>query len=89
MEKFIRKILYYFLTIQEKTLTYRLNKSLKHTYGNKTSKTVLSPTEHMTLTLETEKNKELVKKNVEDIVKNCQNNPHKLLDYIIAAGTKE
>lgn len=88
MEKLIRKILYYFLTIQEKTLTYRLNKSLKHTYGNKTSKTVLSPTEHMTLTLETEKNKELVKKNVEDIVKNCQNNPHKLLDYIIAAGTK-
>ena len=42
----------------------------------------------MTLTLETEKNKELVRKNVEDIVKNCQNNPEKLIEYINAAGTK-
>ena len=88
MQNIIKKILYYFLSIQEKTLSLRLNKSLKTSYSNKTSKTILSSTEHMTLTLETEKNKELVRKNVEDIVKNCRNNPYKLLDYIIAAGTK-
>lgn len=88
MKNFLSKIIYYMLSIQEKTLSYRLNRSLKHSYRNKTSKTILSSTEHMTLTLETEKNKELVRKNVEDIVKNSQNNPYKLLDYIIAAGTK-
>ena len=88
MQNIIKKILYYFLSIQEKTLSLRLNKSLKTSYSNKTSKTILSSTEHMTLTLETEKNKELVRKNVEDIVKNCRNNPYKLLDYVIAAGTK-
>lgn len=88
MQNIIKKILYYFLSIQEKTLSLRLNKSLKTSYSNKTSKTILSSTEHMTLTLKTEKNKELVRKNVEDIVKNCRNNPYKLLDYIIAAGTK-
>lgn len=88
MQNIIKKILYYFFSIQEKTLSLRLNKSLKTSYSNKTSKTILSSTEHMTLTLETEKNKELVRKNVEDIVKNCRNNPYKLLDYIIAAGTK-
>lgn len=76
------------LLLQDKALSYRLNKSLKHTYKNKTSKTILSATEHMTLTSETEKNKELVKKNVEDIVKNCGGNPDKLLEYVTAAGTQ-
>lgn len=88
MNNIIRKILYYFLSIQERALSYRLNKSLKHSYSNKTSKTILSSTEHMTLTLETEKNKEFARKNVEDIVKNTGNDPEKLIEYIKAAGTK-
>ncbi len=88
MKSIIRKILYYILSVQEKSLTFRLNKSLKNSYSNKTSKTILSSTEHMTLTLETEKNKALVIKNVEDIIKNTGNNPEKLLEYIKAAGTK-
>lgn len=88
MKNLLRKILYYMLSIREKTLSYRLSKSLKNSYQNKTSKTILSSTEHLTLTIETEKNKELVRKNVEDIVKNCPNNPHKLLEYIQAEGTK-
>ena len=88
MKNILKKILYYMLSIQEKTLSIKLGKSLKTSYTNKTSKTILSSTEHMTLTLQTEKNKDTVKKNVEDIVKNCQNNPQILLEYIIAAGTK-
>lgn len=88
MRNFIRKILYYLLSIKEQTIAYKLKGSLKRSYKNKTSKTIISSTEHMTLTLETEKNKELVRKNVEDIVKNCQNNPEKLIEYINAAGTK-
>ncbi len=88
MKNFIRKILYYCLSIKEKAIVYRLNGSLKSSYKNKTSKTIISSTEHVTFSLETEKNKELVRKNVEDIVKNCQNNPEKLIEYINAAGTK-
>ncbi len=88
MKRLLRNILYYMLLLQDKALSYRLNKSLKHSYKNKTSKTIFSATEHMTLTSETEKNKELVKKNVEDIVKSCGGRPDKLLDYITAAGTQ-
>lgn len=88
MKNLLRKLLYYMLSIQERALYLRLDKSLKSSYKNKTSKTILSATEHMTLNSQTEKNKELVRKNVEDIVKNCGNNPDKLLEYINAAGTK-
>ena len=42
----------------------------------------------MTLNIETKKNKELVEKNVTDIVKSVQNTPIKLLEYIKTAGTK-
>lgn len=88
MKNLLRKILYYCLSIKEKAIVYRLNGSLKKSYNNKTSKTIISPTEHMTLTLQTEKNRELVRKNVEDIVKNCNNDPNKLIEYINAANTK-
>ena len=87
MDKIIRKFLYYILAMREKTLSHRLSSSLKHSYKNKTTKTILSATEHVTLSAETEKIKTLVRKNVEDIVKNCANNPYKLLEYIEAAGT--
>lgn len=88
MKNFIRNFLYYILQIREKTLVFRLDKSLKSSYSNKTSKTILSSTEHMTLTSQTQKNIELVKKNIEDIVNGCKNNPQKLLEYVSAAGTK-
>ena len=88
MNELIRKVVYFILSIQEKALTMRLDKSLKGSYKNKTSKTIIAGSEHMTLTSETEKNKELVRKNVEDILKNCENNPYKLLEYVEAAGTK-
>ena len=42
----------------------------------------------MTLQAETEKNKELVKKNVTDIVKGCNNDSDKLLAYVESKGTK-
>ncbi len=88
MKNLLRKILYYCLSIKEKAIVYRLGGSLKSSYRNKTSKTIISPTEHMTLSLQTEKNRELVRKNVEDIVKNCNNDPDKLIEYINAANTK-
>ncbi len=87
MRSLIKKIVYFLLSIQEKTLTIRLDKSLRGSYSNKTSKTVLSGAEHLTLTSQTQKNIDLVRKNVEDILKNCETDPSKLLDYIEAAGT--
>lgn len=42
----------------------------------------------MTLTAETEKNKEMVLQNVTDIVNNANTEPEKLLAYIASAGTK-
>jgi hypothetical protein len=42
----------------------------------------------MTLNSETEKNIELVKKNVADIVASCDNNPEKLLAFVESKGTK-
>lgn len=83
-----QKIIYFFLELQEKRLTKKLTKHLKASSSNSTSKTVLSKGVTMTLTAETEKKKELVKHNVADIVKGCNNDPAKLLTFIEGKGTK-
>lgn len=83
-----QKIIYFFLQIQEKSLSAKLNKHLKASSTNSTSKTVLSTGVTMTLSAETEKNKEMVLKNVADIVSNANTEPEKLLAYISSAGTK-
>ena len=83
-----QKIVYFFLQMQEKLLAKKLDKHLKTSSSNSTSKTVLSTGVTMTQNAETEKNKELVKKNVSDIVKGCNNDADKLLAYIESKGTK-
>lgn len=83
-----QKIIYFFLELQEKQLSRKLNKHLKASSSNSTSKTIVSNSVTMTLNSKTEQNIELVKKNVNDIVKNCENNPEKLLQYIESKGTK-
>ena len=83
-----QKLVYFFLELQEKSLLKKLDKHLKRSSKNSTSKTVLAKGVTMTLNAETEKNKELVLKNVSDIVKGCSGNPEKLLSYIQSAGTK-
>lgn len=83
-----QKIVYFFLEQQEKALSKKLHKHLKTSSTNSTSKTVLSKGITMTLSAETEKKKELVKQNVSDIVKACNNDPTKLLAFIESKGTK-
>ena len=83
-----QRIVYYFLELQEKSLRKKLDKHLKTSGKNSTSKTILSSSVTMTLNAETEKNKELVRKNISDIVKSSSNNPEKLLEYIQSKGTK-
>lgn len=84
----LQKIIYFILEIQEKNLRKKLKKHLKSTGTNSTSKMVLGKGVTMTLNAETEKNKDLVRKNVEDIVNSCANNPEKLLEFAKSKGTK-
>lgn len=84
----LQKIVYFFLEKKEKTLTKRLSRHLKTSSSNSTSKTVVSKGVTMTLNAETEKNKDLVLKNVSDIIKSCNNDISKLLAFIESKGTK-
>lgn len=84
----LKKIIYFFLSIKEKQLSIRLDKHLKSGTTNKTSKTFLSSNVTVTLTAETEKNKEIVLKSVSEIAADVKNNPYMLLEYIKAHNTK-
>ncbi len=83
-----QQIVYYFLEKQEKALSKKLSKHLKISSSNKTSKTIVSKDVTVTFNAETEKSKELVKKNVTDIIKSCNNDPAKLLAFVESKGTK-
>lgn len=84
----LQKIVYYFLEKQEKALTKRLSRHLRTSSSNSTSKTVVSKGVTMTLNAETERNKDLVLKNVSDIIKGCNSDMSKLLAFIESKGTK-
>lgn len=84
----LQKIVYYFLEKQEKALTKRLSRHLRTSSSNSTSKTVVSKGVTMTLNAETERNKDLVLKNVSDIIKVCNSDISKLLAFIESKGTK-
>lgn len=84
----LQKIVYYFLEKQEKALTKRLSRHLRTSSSNSTSKTVVSKGVTMTLSAETERNKDLVLKNVSDIIKGCNSDISKLLAFIESKGTK-
>lgn len=83
-----QQIVYFLLEKQEKALSKKLSKHLKISSSNKTSKTIVSKDVTVTFNAETEKSKELVKKNVTDIIKSCNNDPAKLLAFIESKGTK-
>lgn len=88
MKNFAKYIKYTILSIREKVLSKLLSKHLDTSFTNSTSKTVISSTETVTFSTETEKNIKLVYDNVSDIMKTCENNPIKYLEYIEAQGTK-
>lgn len=83
-----QQIVYFLLEKQEKALSKKLSKHLKISSSNKTSKTIVSKDVTVTFNAETEKSKELVKKNVTDIIKSCNNDPAKLLAFVESKGTK-
>lgn len=88
MKNLSKNIKYFILSIQEKFLEKRLKPHMQKSFENAGSKTIISGEETVTLNSENEKKIQLVQKNISDIAKSCGNNPHKLLDYIMAKGTK-
>lgn len=84
----LQKIVYFFLERQEKALSKKLSKHLKTSSSNMTTKTAFSKGVTVTLNAETEKNIDIVLKNVSDIIKNTNNDIPKLLAYIESKGTK-
>ena len=82
-----QKIIYTLLEKKEKSLKIRLDKHFKRSSTNSTSKTVMSSNATLTLTSETLKNAQLVRENVEAIVKKTGGNPLELLEFIKSKGT--
>ncbi len=84
----LKKLVYFMLSLQEKQLSARLDKHFKNSAENKTSKTILGANVTITLNAETQKNKDIVLKSVEEIVSGVKNNPYMLLEYIKTHDTK-
>lgn len=88
MFDFIQKLIYSFLALQEKVLRKKLGRTSKSIYSNTTSKRKFAKGVSLELTAKTEKNKIALKNDVEVILKECENNPEKLLEFIQKNGTK-
>lgn len=84
----LKKIIYLLLSFREKQLSKNLDKHLKSSSSNKTSKTIISSNDTISLTAETQKNKEIVLNSVKEIVSGVKNNPYMLIEYIKTHGTK-
>lgn len=85
---FLQRVIYTFLSVKEKALRLRLDKYLRTTAANSTSKTVISGNCSLTLNTQTNKNIELVKQNMLDLVKNSNYSSDFLLDSIKKKGLK-
>lgn len=88
MINFVQKIIYWFLSFQEKALTKSLKRNMKTSYTHSTSKKVFSGGNSLEITSLTEKNKERLLDEVQKILKKAQNQPEVLLKFIEKNGTK-
>lgn len=88
MLNFIRKLIYFVLALQEKILTKKLRRSLKSSYSGTTSKKEFTQAASLELTSKTEQNKVKLEKEVKNILKECENDPHELLEFVRKNGTK-
>ncbi|MBR6722983.1 hypothetical protein IKL64_05975 [bacterium] len=87
MMDLFKQIKYFFLSLKEKDLQEKLQKTTKRSFTNKTSKQVLGTAADLTLNSQTLKTIDEVKENVSAIVKQTNCDPEKLLDYVKAAKT--
>lgn len=85
---FLQRVVYMLLSLKERGLRLRLDKYLRTSATNSTSKTVISGNCSLTLNTQTNKNIELVKQNMLEIVKNSNFTTEFLLDLIKKKGVK-
>ncbi len=85
---FMQRVVYTFLSLKERGLRLRLDKHLRNSATNATSKTVITGNCSLTLNTQTNKNIELVKANMLDFVKNSNFTPEFLLELIKRKGVK-
>ena len=88
MNMFGKKFSELYIEFRERMLAKKLSRELGTSFQNSTSKTVLSGTETLTLSAQTDKKREEVLNNVTDIMIAAKNNPDKMLDYVKSAGVK-
>lgn len=85
---FVQRVIYMFLSLKERGLRLRLDKHLRTSATNSTSKKVIAGHCSLTLNTQTNKNIELVKQNMLDIVKNANFTSDFLIDLIGKKGVK-
>jgi hypothetical protein len=87
MMDLFKRIKYFFLSLKEKDLQEKLQKTTKRSFTNKTSKHVMGTAADLTLNSKTLKTIEEVKENVSAIVKQTNCDPDRLLEYVKSAKT--
>jgi len=80
--------MYSVLAFQEKILRGKLRRNFKSVYSNSTSKRVFGKAASLELNSQTQKNKVKLENNVKTILKKCENDPKKLLEFVEKSGTK-
>ena len=88
MMDLFKRIKYFFLSLKEKNLQEKLQKTTKRSFTNKTSKHVMGTAADLTLNSKTLKTIDEVNENVAAIVKQTDCDPEKLLEYIKDKETK-
>lgn len=85
---YIKGLIYWILSLQEKALTKKLKSNLQTVYTDTTTKRAYSKDYSMTLTSITERNKARLEYDIKALLKKSQNNPNSLLEFIEEKGTK-
>lgn len=83
-----QRVLYLFLSVKENLLRVRLDKHLRKRSGVSTSKRIIDGASSLSLTMETEKNSEIVRLNMLDLVKKADFSTDFLVKYIQEKGFK-
>lgn len=84
----LHRIIYTFLSLKKRSLELRLDKHLKTSATNSTSKTVIAGNCSLTLNSETNKNIDIVRDLMTDVVKNANFSSSFLLDFFKSKGLK-
>ena len=87
MNKFIQRIVNYILQRRRDRLAKTLDMLKPRTYTNSSTKTHINASETLTITSETNKILDTITSEVINIVKTCETDPKKLLDFVQDLGT--